>query len=122
RVAFLQQLFPLTGQDLFTSLVVDGNGDGDDPGRALWRQRGNFQHRVERVAGKDRLQEFRGLLDKSQQRVADRVGEAARPRGGEAQDLEAVGERRRQTALPAIFDIVMDRVVVDGEGLKRDEM
>src|ERR1044071_5436253 len=46
----------------------------------------------------------------------------ARPGGGEAEHLKPVRQRSRMAALAAIFDIVMDRVIVTGDGLKRREI
>src|SRR5271168_4534915 len=50
------------------------------------------------------------------------MGEGAGARGGEAQNLKSVGERGGQPALTAIFDIVMDRVIVGRDRLKGGEM
>src|SRR5262249_54551839 len=106
-VAPAQQDFLLAGENELALLVVEGGGEGDHTGRALRRQRGDLEHRVERVAGMDRPQEFRGLLDKGDQRVADGVGKAARARRGETQDLKAVRQRPLMAALTAVLDIVM---------------
>ena len=43
-------------------------------------------------------------------------------RRGEAQHLEAVRERSRMTALAAVFDVVMDRMVIAGHRLERGEV
>jgi hypothetical protein len=48
--------------------------------------------------------------------------ERAGARGGKAQDLKPVRERTRMAALAAILDIVVDRVVVGRDGLKRGEI
>ena len=86
------------------------------------RQRRDLEHRVERVAGIDRLQKFRRLLDKGEQRIADRMGKGAGAGGGKAENLKAMCKRRRMAALAAIFDIVMDRVIIRRDRLKRGEM
>src|SRR5690348_4043554 len=48
--------------------------------------------------------------------------EGASARSGEAQDLKAMRERTGMTALAAIFDVVMDRVIVGRDGLKSREI
>src|SRR5690348_13016956 len=48
--------------------------------------------------------------------------EGAGARGGEAQDLKAMRQRTGMTALAAIFNVVMDRVVVGRDGLKGREI
>ena len=101
---------------------MDGDRDRHDPGAALRRQRSDFEARVKRVAGIDRLQEFRRLLDKGDQRRADDMGKSARSGGGEAQHLKAVRQGARMAALAAVFDIVMDRVVVGRDGLEGREI
>src|SRR5438128_12202718 len=50
------------------------------------------------------------------------MGEGAGPGGGEAQYLKPVRQRARVAALAAIFDIVMDRVVIGRNGLERSEI
>src|SRR5439155_22813514 len=73
-------------------------------------------------AGIDRLQEFRRLLDEGDERLADHMRENAGAGGGEAQHLKPVRQRAGMAALAAIFDIVMDRVVVGRDGLERGEI
>src|ERR1044072_1225342 len=48
--------------------------------------------------------------------------EGAGARGGEAQDLKAVRQRTGMTALAAIFDVVMDRMIIGRDGLKSREI
>jgi len=62
------------------------------------------------------------LLGERDQRVADGKRKIAGPRRGETQDLEAVRQQSRVAALAAIFDIVMDRVIVGRKGLEGGEM
>ena len=73
-VALAQQVFLLAGQHKLVALVVDGDRDRRDPGRALRRQRGDPKARVERVTGVDRLQEFGRLLDKGERRPVYSMG------------------------------------------------
>src|SRR5882724_5909756 len=121
-VAAAQQDFLLAGENELAVLVVEGGGEDDHTGRALRRQRRYLEHRIERVAGMNRPQESRGLLDKGDQRVADGVGKGAGPRCGEREDLKAVRQRALVAALAAILDIVMDRVIVGGKRLESGEM
>jgi len=120
--ALAQQDLLLAGQHQLALLVVYRRGKGDDTGRALRRQIRNLEHRIERIAGIDRLQEFRRLLGKGDQRVADGERKIAGPRCGETQDLEAVRQHPWMAALAAIFDVVMDRMVVQADGLERGEI
>src|ERR1051325_2441072 len=48
--------------------------------------------------------------------------EGAGARGGEAQHLKAMRQRTGMAALAAIFNVVMDRVVVGRDGLKGREI
>src|ERR1700720_2477709 len=121
-VAFLQQVFLLAGQDELVLLVVYADPDRHDSGGALWGQRRDGEARVQRVAGIDRIQELRRLLDERDQRVADHMGEGAGAGGGEAQHLKPVRQRAGMAALAAIFDIVMDRMVVGRYRLKGGEI
>src|ERR1700757_502495 len=89
----------LAGQHELALLVVDCGRQSDDAGRALRRQGGDLEHRIESVCGIDRLQEFRGLLDKGDQRVADLMSEGTGARRGKAQDLESVRQRPPVAAL-----------------------
>ena len=50
------------------------------------------------------------------------MGKGAGAGGGEAENLKAMCKRRRMAALAAIFDIVMDRVIIRRDRLKRGEM
>src|SRR5271167_271506 len=50
------------------------------------------------------------------------MGKSRSAGGGEAKNLKAMRERRRMAALPAIFDIVMDRVIVGRDRLERGKM
>src|SRR6516165_7808720 len=50
------------------------------------------------------------------------MGKGARTRRGETQDLEAVGERTFVAALAAIFEVVMDRMIVGGDRLEGGEV
>src|SRR6266850_465635 len=121
-LAAAQQDLLLAGEDKLAVLVVDGGGEGDHTGRALRRHRRSLEHRVEGVSGMNRLQEFRGLLDKGDQRVADSVGKGAGPRCGESEDLEAVRQRPLVPAPAAVLDIVMDRVIIGRDRLEGGEM
>ena len=58
------------------------------------------------------------MLDERDQRLADHMREGAGASGGEAQHLKAVRQRAGMAALAAIFDVVMDRVVVGRDGLE----
>ena len=62
------------------------------------------------------------MLDIPQQRIADYMREGAGPGRGKAENLQTMRERRRQPARAAIFDVVMDRVIIGGKGLKRRKM
>src|SRR6266480_5877736 len=117
-IALFQQVFLLAAQHEVVVLVVHSYRDRHDPGRALRLQRCDGEARIERVAWIDRLQKFRGLLDESDQRLADHMREGAGASGGEAQHLKAVRQRAGMAALAAIFDVVMDRVVVGRDGLE----
>ena len=105
RAAFFEQIFLFAGQHEFALLVVHAHRDRDDSSRALRSQRRDRQARIERIAGVDRFQEFRGLLDKRDQRIADDMGEGAGAGRGEAEYLKPVRQRSRMPALAAIFDI-----------------
>src|SRR5260370_10605349 len=50
------------------------------------------------------------------------MGEGAGARGGKAEHLKAVRQRAGMAALAAIFDIVMDRVIVGRHRLERREI
>src|SRR5580704_16300583 len=50
------------------------------------------------------------------------MGKSPGPGGGEAQHLEAVRQRTGMSALAAIFDIVVDRMIVGGNGLECGEI
>ena len=117
--ALAQQYFLFAGKHELTSLIVHCSCEGHDAGRALRRQRRNFDDRVERVSRVDRLQELRRLLGERDQRVADGKRKIAGPRGGETQDLKAMREQPRVAALAAIFAVVMDRVIVAPKGSGR---
>src|SRR5205814_7924147 len=56
------------------------------------------------------------------ERIADDVGKGSRASGGKAQHLKAMGERSRVAPLAAIFDVVMDRMVVGRDSLERGEI
>src|SRR5215472_16193071 len=120
--ALAQQDLLGAGKDKLILLVVHGDRERDDAGRSLRRQRRDLQHRIKRVAGEYGFQKFRGLLGKGDQRVTDLMGEGAGAGGGEGEDLEAVGERSGVAALTAIFDIVMDRMIVGRDRLKCGKM
>src|SRR5205814_5256462 len=117
-IALFQQVFLLAAQHQVVVLVVHSYRDRHDPGRALRLQRCDGEARIERVAWIDRLQEFRGLLDERDQRLADHMREGAGASGGEAQHLKAVRQRAGMAALAAIFEVVMDRVVIGRDGLE----
>src|SRR5215472_2095921 len=82
--ALAQQDLLFARKNEVAPLVVHARRECDDTGGTLRRQCRNLEHWVERVTGKDRLQKFRGLLDKRDQRVADRKREAAGARSSEA--------------------------------------
>src|ERR1700747_2385710 len=88
-----QQYFLFARNHELTSLIVHRSCEGDDTGRALRRQRRNFDHRVECVSWVDRLQELRRLLGEGDQRLADGKRKIAGTRSGETKDLEAVRQQ-----------------------------
>src|SRR5580704_13800136 len=50
------------------------------------------------------------------------MGEIAGPGGSKAQHLKAVRQRAWMTALAAIFDVVVDRMIIARHGLERGEI
>src|SRR5258707_4961206 len=122
RVALSEQIFLLAAEHQFVLLVVHCHRNCHHAGRALWGQRRDYEARIERIAGIDRLQEFARLLDEGDQRVADHMCEGAGTRCSEAQHLKAVREWARMTAFATIFDVVMDRVVIARDGPERREI
>src|SRR6185312_14777982 len=124
RMSVLQpeEIFVNAVEDEFGFLVVDGGAHRDDAGRVLRHQFGDLQRGIERVAGIDRLQEFRAYLDEADQAFADDMWKQPRARSREAQNLEPMRQRRGVTELPAIFDVVMDRMIVEADGLERREV
>ena len=111
-----------TVQHQFAFLVVDGGAHHDDSRRALGNQFGDLQCGIERVAGIDGVEEFGVDLDEANQAFADDMGKQARARRGEGQYLKTVGERSAIAQRFAIFDVVMDRVVVEADGLEGGEI
>lgn len=109
-------------QHQFAVLVVNGGVHRDDARRALGFEFGDGEGGVERVAGVDGFQELGLHFDEADQRFADHVGEQACAGRGEAQDLQAVGEQALVALGAAIFFIVVDRVVVAGDGLEGREV
>src|SRR6516162_1809367 len=107
-----QQYSLLAGEHELAALVVHCGREGDNASRTLRGELCDLDHRVRRVSRVDRLQESRRLLGEGDQRVADGEREIAAPRGGETEDLEAMRQQTRVTALAAIFNVVMDRVIV----------
>src|SRR5262249_53550043 len=70
----------------------------------------------------DRLEKSAGGLGECDQAITDRVRKAAGARRRERQHLQAMRQHVAVTVRAAIFDVVMDRMVVAGEQLKRREM
>src|ERR1700742_509263 len=58
-------------------LVMDGEPQGHGAGGPARLDLAHLQHRIERVAAIDRLQEPRGLLEEGDQRIANDVREDA---------------------------------------------
>src|SRR6516164_2218311 len=120
--ALAQQDLLFARKNEFAPLVVHARRERDDTGGTLRHQCRNLEHWVKCVTGKDRLQKFRRLLDKRDQRVADGEREAAGARRGDAQNLEAVRQRARVAAPAAVFDIALDRMIIAREHLEGGEM
>src|ERR1043165_2190225 len=72
-----QQISVLAAEHQFAVLVMDGRGHDHNAGRALRDERRDGERRIERVADIDAVQEFRGLLDEADQRIADDVRKRA---------------------------------------------
>jgi hypothetical protein len=104
------------------ALVVNRRRHDHDPGRALGYQRGDDELGIERVADMDRREEPAGKLGERDQALGDRMREAAGPGRGERQHLQPVRQQVGMAVGAAIFDVVMDRMIVAGEELERGEM
>ena len=90
--------------------------------RALGLQLAHRQARIERVAGVDRLEEARGLLDEAEERVLDQ--EWKLPGAGRGLDQHLV-TMRQKIAMPvaaAELAVVVDRMVVAGGRLEGQEL
>ena len=74
------------------------------------------------LADDGRHRQTEKLLDKGDQRVADDMGEGAGAGGRKAQHLKPVCQGAGMAALAAVFDIVVDRVIVGGDRLERREI
>src|SRR6266571_901417 len=102
-------------------LVVDGDAQHHDARRAAGLERGDGEHRVERVARIDRLQKARRLIEEGDQRIAHHVGKDA----GAGRALHGHQEPVRQeiavAARPAVGPVLVDGMVVAGGQLKRRE-
>src|SRR5437667_12223203 len=72
-----QEIAVLPYHDQLLVLVVDGDAHREDARRAPGLEGGDGEHGVEGVAGIDRLEKARRLLEKGDERVAHHVGEDA---------------------------------------------
>lgn len=108
-------------QDEFAALVVDGGAQADDAGGSVGGEFVDFEGGVDGVAGVDRGEEAGGLFEEGLEGVFDHVGEEAGAGGGLDGDLVAVGEEVGVAVAAAVFDVVVDGVVVAGGGLEGEE-
>ena len=93
----------------------------DGAGGPAGLQLAHLQHRIERVAAIDRLQEARGLLEEADQRIADDVREDAGAGRALDRHLQAVGQHVAMAARLAVFAVVVDRMVVAAGQLEGSE-
>src|ERR1700736_5789769 len=112
----------LAGQDELALLIVDGRAHDDHAGGTLADQFDDLEHRIEGIAGHYRPEKFGRWLDDPDERIRYLVRKPTRAGRREAQHLQAVRQRAGKAARPAEFDVVMDRMVVAGHGLKRREV
>jgi hypothetical protein len=102
----------LAGEHKLAALVVDRGCHDHDAGRALGLERRDAKLGIERVADVDGFEESAGNLGECDQAIAGRVREAAGAGCRERQHLKTVGQHVPMTVPPAIFQVVMDRMVV----------
>src|SRR5665213_422010 len=115
----LHEIFVHTVENQFAFLVVNGGTHRDHTGRALGRKLPDFQRGIERVAGIDRFEEFSADLDETDQALANDMRKKSGAGCGEAQDLKTMRQGRLMAEPLAIFGVVMDRVIVEADGLER---
>src|SRR4029079_16997622 len=119
---FAQQVFVFAGEYELARLIVDGRRHHHNAGRALRGQRRDDEDRIERVADMDAFEKLRRLFDEADQTIADQVRKRSRARGRETEYLKAMRQHPAQAARLAIFDVVVDRVIIRGEHLESGEM
>ncbi len=118
----LQQIAVRAIQYQFAFLVVHAGAHGHDAGGALGCQLCDFQRGVKRVAGINRFQKFCVHLDKADQAFANDMGKKPSTGGGETQNLKPMRQRGWMAQPRTIFGVVMDRVIVQADGLKRGKV
>lgn len=105
-------------ENKLSRVIVYGRAHGDEAGRPLRRKLDDCQGRIERVSGKDGLEELCRYIDEADQVFAYDVREKACAGGGEGEHLEPVGKRCFEAAAAAIGDIVVNRMVIEADRLK----
>jgi hypothetical protein len=98
-------VFPVAHQR--ARLVVNGKPHGDGAGGAPFLDLAHLQHRIERVAAIDRLQEARRLLEEGDQRIADDVRKDAGARRALDGDLQAMCQQIAMAARLAVLAVVV---------------
>src|SRR6185312_11811380 len=107
--------------DQHALLVMDGEPQGDGAGGPPRLRFADLEHRIERVAAIDRLQEARRLLEETDQRVADNVRKDAGAGRTLDRHLQAMRQQVTMTVGLAVFPIVVDRMVVAARELESRE-
>src|ERR1051325_3203309 len=103
-------------------LVMYGGAHCDDTCCFLALERGGLESRIERISHKNGFEKPRVHFNEADQLVADHVRKESRAGRGECQNLKPVCERRRMAERPAVFDIVVDRMIVQTHGLEGGEV
>ena len=106
----------------FALLVVHGRAHRDDAGGALLFQFDDLERRIERVALDYAGEKTRGLFEEGDEGIRDLVRKLPGACGREADDLKPVREQSGIATPAAIFDIVMDRMIVAGDELEGCEI
>src|ERR1700712_4384402 len=100
---------------------MDGEFHGHHAGGAAGRERTYLEQRIERVAAIDRLEGARGLCEEPDRAIADAWRKAPRPRRTLDGDLQAVRQQVAVAARPAIFAVVVNRMIVAAGQLESGE-
>src|SRR5580692_2363702 len=108
-----QQILMLTIEHEFAFLIMHRRAHDDDAGGLLLHKLGDFERGIERIAGENAFEEFRAHLDEADEALAHDMRKQSCARSREAQNLQAMRERRGITEALAIFVIVMDWVIVE---------